>query len=153
MNLLRVDVLIDVQGYETPDAGLFETWANAAYLRDGPAEVSIKVVDAAESAALNAAYRQKSGPTNVLSFPMDFAPPDPAGTVLLGDIALCAPVILDEATGQNKPPVAHWAHMTVHGMLHLQGYDHIQAPDAARMERLEVDILARLGYKSPYEND
>lgn len=153
--MLRVDVLIEVQGYEIPDTRSFEIWANAAYLREEPAEVSIKVVDAAESAELNAAYRGKSGPTNVLSFPMDFAPPDKAGNssgVLLGDIAICAPVILEEAAGQNKPPAAHWAHMTVHGMLHLQGYDHIQEQEAARMEQLEVDIMARLGYKSPYED-
>jgi probable rRNA maturation factor len=86
---------------------------------------------------------------------MDFAPPDEVGTPqgkMLGDIAICVSVILEEAARQDKPILAHWAHMTVHGMLHLQGYDHVQEQDATRMEQLEVDIMARLGYKSPYED-
>ena len=146
---LEVDVCVECDTVPVPDVSNLSAWANAAYRSNEPASVCIKVVDHEESAALNAAYRQKSGPTNVLSFPLDevIAPIDR----LLGDIALCAPVIVAEAVTQHKPVDMHWAHMVIHGILHLQGYDHNDETDAAEMEQLEVDIMAGLGYKNPYE--
>ena len=112
-------------------------------------EVSVRLVDAAEMTQLNAAFRGKPGTTNVLSFPASF--PDALGIPLLGDIVICAPVVREEAAQQGKSHSAHWAHMTVHGTLHLMGYDHTKDEDAAIMEALETDILSALNYSSPYE--
>ena len=109
------------------------------------------MVDTEEMATLNRAYRGKEGPTNVLSFPYDL-PPE-AGLALLGDIVICAPVVAREAREQGKTLDAHWAHMTVHGALHLLGYDHIDEHEAAAMEALETDILARLDYPCPYRGE
>ena len=149
IGLLQVDVCMECDGIAVPGEEQLTAWANAAYRDNAPATVCIKIVGHAESASLNEAYRQKQGSTNVLSFPMDelLAPVER----ILGDIALCAPVIAHEAEDQRKPLDMHWAHMVVHGMLHLQGYDHIADDEAAQMEQLEVDILAGLGYKNPYE--
>jgi probable rRNA maturation factor len=106
------------------------------------------VVDEAESATLNAQYRGKQGPTNVLSFGFD-SPPG-VDVPLLGDLVICAPVVVREALEQGKPGQAHWAHMTIHGVLHLLGYDH-QTPEQAQiMEALEIAALADLGYADPY---
>ena len=105
-------------------------------------------VDEVEIAALNATYRHKSGPTNVLSFPMS---PLPDGSrPIRGDLVLCSPVIAREAHEQGKPASAHWAHMVVHGCLHLCGHDHDQAGQATAMETEERRILAKLGYPDPY---
>jgi probable rRNA maturation factor len=111
-------------------------------------EVSLRIVDAAESAALNQRYRGKAGPTNVLSFPADLPPGVPLAH--LGDIVVCAPVVRDEAREQGKAAEAHWAHMLIHGTLHLVGYDHIAEADARRMEALESRVLADLGWPCPY---
>jgi probable rRNA maturation factor len=111
-------------------------------------EVSIRLVDEAEMAELNSNYRGKSGATNVLSFPTDL--PTDLQLPMLGDIVICAPVVRREAHEQGKPLQAHWAHMTVHGTLHLLGYDHIEDADAAVMEALETDILKQLDYPCPY---
>lgn len=97
---------------------------------------------------LNRDYRGKSGPTNVLSFPADL-PPELA-LPLLGDIVVCAPVVAREAAEQGKPLAAHWAHMAVHGCLHLLGHDHVEEADAVAMETLESTILAQLGFPCPY---
>jgi probable rRNA maturation factor len=150
-NDLCVSVWVDVPRDGVPAEREFVDWCRAAYLGSEPAEVSIKVVGEAESAELNSTYRHKAGATNVLSFPVD-AMGQVEGRRLLGDLAICAPVVLAEARAQGKPPSAHWAHMVVHGMLHLQGYDHIREDEAARMERLEVDIMAGLGYNDPYNH-
>lgn len=112
-------------------------------------EVSVRVVDREEMAQLNATYRHKEGPTNVLSFPAKLPPH--LKLPLLGDIVICAPLVAAEAAAQGKSPRAHWAHMTVHGALHLLGYDHIEEEDAASMEALETTILAQLDYACPYE--
>ncbi len=125
-------------------------WVSAALAgRREEAELTVRVVGEAESAELNGRYRGKRGPTNVLSFPFE-APPG-VDLPLLGDLVVCAPVVAREAADQNKPEEAHWAHMVVHGCLHLLGYDHIGEEQAEAMERLETDILAGLGYPNPYE--
>ena len=112
---------------------------------DAPAEVTVRFVDAEEGRALNRDWRHKDYATNVLSFVYESAP------VVMGDLALCLPVVLAEAAEQGKPVEAHFAHLIVHGMLHLQGYDHeTGAEDAAHMEAKEREILARLGYPDPY---
>lgn len=118
----------------------------AGYSRD--AEISLRLTDEAEMAALNSRYRQRDGATNVLSFPADLPPG--LDLPLLGDIVICTPVVLREADEQGKPAHNHWAHMTVHGCLHLLGYDHIEAADAERMEALETRILHALGLPCPY---
>ncbi|HEY9032811.1 MAG TPA: rRNA maturation RNase YbeY [Pseudomonadales bacterium] len=134
-----------------PADSLLESWLNAACLDKGDnPEVCLRIVDRDEITALNRDYRGKNQPTNVLSFPADL--PEELALPLLGDIVICAGVIADEAAEQGKPLDAHWAHMCIHGMLHLQGYDHQQEQQAIEMETLETDILAGLGYASPYDN-
>lgn len=134
-----------------PDEDDIRRWIESALAghRDGQdTEVSVRFVDREEMTGLNGRYRGKAGPTNVLSFPSDL-PPE-LGLPLLGDIVICAPVVAEEATAQHKPAPAHWAHMTVHGTLHLLGYDHIEDDEAAAMEALETRILAELGIACPY---
>jgi probable rRNA maturation factor len=143
-------------GYALPRAGLpaansFRQWVAAA-LRGAnyrkSAELAIRLVDSDEGRALNRDYRGKDYATNVLSFPAEL-PPE-LKLPLLGDLAICAPVVLREALEQGKQPRDHWAHLTVHGVLHLLGYDHIRARDAEAMEALETHILAGLGIADPY---
>lgn len=112
-------------------------------------EISVRLVDEEEMSRLNETYRDIKGPTNVLSFPADL-PPD-LNLPLLGDIIVCAPVVMTEAAQQGKTTDAHWAHMTIHGTLHLLGYDHIEEEEAAIMEALESAILEQLNYSCPYE--
>ncbi|MDZ7734779.1 MAG: rRNA maturation RNase YbeY [Gammaproteobacteria bacterium] len=111
-------------------------------------EMTVRIVDEHEGSALNFQWRGKQGPTNVLSFPGggmgDIAP------ALLGDIVVCAPIVAREAREQGKELQAHWAHMLIHGTLHLLGYDHQEPADAKRMEQLETDILCNFGYPDPY---
>lgn len=114
---------------------------------EGAAQVTVRFVAADEGRTLNRDYRGKDYATNVLSFP--YLPPPQ----LAGDLVLCLPVVLREAEEQSKPPEAHFAHMIVHGMLHLQGYDHEEEADAELMEAREIEILARLGYPDPYSSD
>ena len=151
---LEIEVQVATTREEYPDAAAFRSWIRAAlqdYGRD--AEVLVRIVDEQESAELNASYRGKQGPTNVLSFPFEAPPGVPAEELgdLLGDLVMCAPVIIREASEQGKSPQAHWAHMTVHGTLHLLGYDHQTDQEAGRMEALETRILAELGFPCPYE--
>lgn len=133
---------------DVPEPALIQTWATAAYLNDIPAVASLLVTDADEMQQLNRQYRDQDKPTNVLSFPIQSLLEDEV--LLLGDIALCAPVIKQEAKQQEKSELAHWAHMVVHGMLHLQGYDHIKDSEAEEMEHMETKILGRLGFENPY---
>ena len=124
--------------------------AAAAHPAGAGVEVSVRVVDADEIRALNERYRQQDKPTNVLSFPAEL-PAAPAGQpALLGDIIICAPVVRSEAEQQGKTLQSHWAHLLVHGTLHLLGYDHLQDADAERMEGLEASILAAHGIANPY---
>ncbi|MGC8121171.1 rRNA maturation RNase YbeY [Marinobacter sp. VGCF2001] len=149
MSMVTVDIQKAFDGSGVPDAGLLETWAEKAWQGDNPTEVTIRIVGDDESRELNHHYRGKDKPTNVLSFPFEA----PAGITvpLAGDLVISAPVVEREAQAQGKPPVAHWAHMVVHGMLHLQGFDHIEDHDAEVMEALEVKLLAQLGFANPYE--
>jgi probable rRNA maturation factor len=143
-------------GYAVPRAGLpaptsFRRWVEAALRgakRRKPAELAIRIVDTAEGRALNRDYRGKDYATNVLSFPAELPP----GLVLplIGDLAICAPVVLREAAEQAKRPRDHWAHLTIHGVLHLLGHDHIEDAEAEAMEALETRILASLGIADPY---
>ena len=137
-----------------PARASFQPWAMAALLAAGQRgrfELSLRVVDNDEGLALNRDFRGKAYATNVLSFPADLPPR--RGPRLLGDIALCAPVVAREAAEQGKPLAAHYAHLIVHGMLHLQGYDHEDEAQAAEMEALERDVLGRLGFPDPYADE
>ena len=131
-----------------PTEMMLQAWAVAAIAGEH-AEVVIRVVDTGESAELNQNYRQKNGPTNVLSFPFE-APPG-ISSEILGDLVICAPVVEAEAAEQGKPLQAHWAHMVVHGLLHLQGFDHVDDNEASMMESEEIAILQGLGFPNPYE--
>lgn len=149
--LPTIDLQLPSQASTVPSLSQFKQWSAAALLEhQGKASLCIRVVDEAESAELNSTYRHKQGPTNVLSFP--FAAPDglELETNYLGDLVICAPVVEREAETQQIPLMAHWAHMTIHGVLHLLGYDHIIAEDAEVMEQLEAQILTQLGFANPY---
>ncbi|WP_372964320.1 rRNA maturation RNase YbeY [Marinobacter sp.] len=149
MSQLTVDFQKVYEGEGVPDKPGFQAWAERAWRGAAPSEVTIRIVGIEESQALNLQYRGKDRPTNVLSFPFEA----PAGIKLplAGDLVICAPVVEKEAQEQHKEPVAHWAHMVIHGMLHLQGYDHINDEDAEVMESLEIQLLAQLGFANPYE--
>ncbi len=134
----------------SPDVAQFRRWVRAALAGHKAAvELCIRIVTKNESRRLNAQYRGSDKPTNVLSFPSTV--PATLKQALLGDLVICAQVVASEAREQGKQPDAHWAHMTVHGVLHLLGYDHHKKQDAERMEALERKILARLGYPDPYQ--
>lgn len=128
-----------------PGRARFRRWAKAALARD--AGLTLRLVDAPEGRALNRRYRRKDYPTNVLTFAYDDRSP------LYGDIVLCAPVIAQEARRQGIAAEAHYAHLTVHGMLHLQGYEHEHPHAAAVMESLESAIVTKLGYADPYHRE
>lgn len=113
------------------------------------AEITIRIVDEAESQQLNHTYRQKNKPTNVLSFP--FESPIDIEVPLLGDLIICKQVVEKEAIEQHKLLISHWAHMIVHGCLHLLGYDHIVDEEAKEMENIEIDIMKQLGFDDPYQ--
>jgi probable rRNA maturation factor len=151
--VLAVEVQFAQSGPSVPDARQIADWARAAWQAPGQdAEVVVRVTDEAESRQLNCDYRGKDSPTNVLSFPFGPLPP---GIDLphIGDLVICAPVVAREARQQGKSAEAHWAHMVVHGMLHLQGYDHQTDEQAGTMERLEKEILAGLGLPAPYADE
>ena len=132
-----------------PSHASIAAWAHAALAGAGPgsAEITARLVDGAESARLNARYRGKRGATNVLSF--GYGPP-PGRDGLCGDLVICAPVVRREAAAQDKALRAHWAHMVVHGIMHLRGFDHVHEDDARIMEALEIRAVKRLGFPNPY---
>ena len=132
-----------------PTAEQIEQWATAAVQpQSDEVEMTVRIVDEAESHALNLNYRGKDRPTNVLSFP--FECPDEVELPLLGDLVICRQVVEREAQEQDKSLMAHWAHMVVHGSLHLLGYDHIEDDEAEKMESLETQIMTGLGFADPY---
>ncbi|AUZ74080.1 MULTISPECIES: rRNA maturation RNase YbeY [Aeromonas] len=135
-----------------PNEAQLQGWLDGTILGfQQEAEVTVRIVDEAESNELNLTYRGKDKPTNVLSFPFE-APPG-LELPLLGDLVICRQVVEREAAEQGKPLMAHWAHMVVHGSLHLLGYDHIEDDEAEEMEALERDIMQELGFADPYLND
>ena len=147
--ILHLETQFAVDASGMPSEADFRTWTEAALAgRREQAELLIRIVDTDEMTGLNERYRNKSGPTNVLSFP--FQAPKPVASDLLGDLVICAPVVRQQAIVQGKPERAHWAHMTVHGVLHLLGFDHQEARDAEVMEALETELLGRLGFPAPY---
>jgi probable rRNA maturation factor len=148
------EVILDLQNAcaeqsGLPEASQFQHWLDAVLPQFQPvSEVTIRLVDEAESHHLNMTYRGKDKPTNVLSFPFE-APPG-IELPLLGDLIICRQVVEQEAIDQEKLLLAHWAHMVVHGCLHLLGYDHIVDEEAEEMESLETEIMQSLGYPDPY---
>ena len=161
--------IVDIQKIstlDTPSENDFQQWAEAALHNQAlhnqtrqhqkpDAEVTIRLVDEPESQALNLQYRDKDKPTNVLSFPFEMPEGLPAEAIaeiqLIGDLIICVPVIEREAREQNKKLAQHWAHIVIHGILHLLGYDHIEETDAEEMEQLERDILTTLNIDDPYQ--
>lgn len=156
----RVDVQVTSEEGGLPDEAEIGRWLSAAAAASGRAlpsgaEVSVRIVDDAEIRELNSRYRGKDRPTNVLAFPaaLDDLPGLPRDSaLLLGDLVICAPVVRREAEEQGKLPAHHWAHMLVHGFLHLVGFDHQEDDEASVMEALEIRILADQGLGNPYED-
>ncbi len=146
--------IVDIQNVcnakKLPPTELFQQWVDAtlSIVTEQEFELTIRLVNIAESQQLNKQYRQKDKPTNVLSFP--FEVPEGIELNLLGDLVICAQVVEEEAKAQNKDLFDHWTHMVIHGCLHLLGYDHINDTDANEMETLEVKILAKLDIANPY---
>ena len=150
MGSIFVDLQIATENIEgLPTEEQIVQWATAAVQPEGDeVEMTVRIVDEAESHELNLTYRGKDRPTNVLSFP--FECPDEVELQLLGDLVICRQVVEREAAEQEKPLMAHWAHMVVHGSLHLLGYDHIEDNEAEEMESLETQIMQGLGFDDPY---
>jgi probable rRNA maturation factor len=146
---LSIDIQKACASEDSPDEDSITRWVSAA-IRDerDECELSIRIVDELESADFNQRYRGKSGATNVLSFPFDAVTPEPLP--ILGDLVICAPVLVREAAEQQKTTTAHWAHIVIHGVLHLLGYDHIEDQDAEQMESLETEIMLVLDFPPPY---
>ena len=153
---LHVDIQVASTSQNLPNQGQIDQWALAAITaacqasgqERQEAEISLRIVDNDEGTELNEHWRQKQGPTNVLSFPSDF--PAELNLPLLGDLVVCSPVVEREALEQGKSLQAHWAHMIVHGTLHLLGYDHIADEEAQEMEALESQVIQQLGFPDPY---
>ena len=164
---VHLEIQRSIAGGNVPRDERFQAWVEAALAgRAGDFNLAIRIVGEDEALRYNLGYRGKDYATNVLSFPMELPEGLPGelseellhemfeqdDVSLLGDIALCAPVIKQEAMQQSKTEEEHWAHMVVHGMLHLQGFDHLDAEQTREMERLEIKILGTLGYTNPYND-
>lgn len=144
-----VEIQYASQARDLPREADLRYWAGLALMEaDRKSELVIRIVDEPEGRDLNRQYRERDYATNVLSFPFE-APPG-LDLPILGDIVICAPVVAGEAVAQDKAVLAHWAHIVIHGALHLLGYDHIENAEAERMEKLETALLAKLGYPDPY---
>ncbi|MBF0751229.1 MULTISPECIES: rRNA maturation RNase YbeY [Pasteurellaceae] len=150
MSSMLIDLQIATENIQDlPTEQQIIQWATAAVQPESEnMEMTVRIVDEAESHELNLTYRGKDRPTNVLSFP--FECPDAVELPLLGDLVICRQVVEREAKEQGKPLMAHWAHMVVHGSLHLLGYDHIEDDEAEEMESLETQIMQNLGFADPY---
>ncbi|MGI9251213.1 MAG: rRNA maturation RNase YbeY [Pseudohongiellaceae bacterium] len=155
MPALEIEISSESSNHWTPDKAACHKWLlqalHAAHF-DTPCQVSLRFADREESAALNLKFRSKQGASNVLSFPsaLPDALPEAPGYQLLGDIVICPEIVVGEAQEQGKPAEAHWAHLLIHGILHLIGHDHQQSAAAAAMESLEIQSLEKLGYPNPY---
>jgi probable rRNA maturation factor len=157
--MLEIDLQWAIDEQPMPTLEQCQRWAQAALQNDNAyqeVEMVVRIVDENESQQLNRDYRGIDKPTNVLSFPFE----QPPGLLelgeelpYLGDLVVCAQVVIDEAKEQNKSLESHWAHMIVHGTLHLQGFDHIEDEEAHEMESLECEIMQDLGYENPYAQD
>ena len=144
---LKIEVQIASDAPGLPSVPQIQAWSEAA-APGLDAELVVRIVDEGEGRELNRAYRGRDAPTNVLSFP--FQPPAGIPCTLLGDVVLCAPVVIQEVRSQGRDLQAHWAHLVIHGVLHLRGFDHQDPAQAREMEAQEVQALARLGFPDPY---
>jgi probable rRNA maturation factor len=150
MNFIEIQIIYQSEGQPEPEQ--IQRWVDAALEGYQPdTEIVVRIVDEQESAELNEQYRHKPGPTNILSFPVEV--PDGIELDLLGDLVICAPVLEKEALEQHKVLADHWAHIIVHGVLHLLGYDHIDEAEAELMESKEIAILDTLNILNPYRQD
>jgi len=148
--LLNNVLLNNETGLNVPSLSQFSTWVKAVNdFHNDEFQVSIEIVNKSTSQELNETYRNKNKPTNVLSFPLDL--PEFVEEILIGDLAICAEVVDFEAQEQNKDVISHWAHLTIHGCLHLLGYDHINDDEADEMESIEIQLLASLNISNPYD--
>lgn len=146
-----MNLMLDLQiacDEKTPSQADFENWVATAIAAMDEAEITIRLVDKNEITELNDQYRHQNKATNVLSFPAEL--PDHIDLPLLGDLVICAAVVIEEAAQQQKNTADHWAHMVIHGTLHLLGYDHVDDDEAEIMEALEIKLLAKLGIDNPY---
>jgi len=151
--MLELDLQIASEAPDLPSEADFRSWCELALRqRQNDSELTIRLVDEAEGRELNKTWRHKDYATNVLSFPAD-VPDELLDIPLLGDLVICAPVVTREAAEQGKSAQAHWAHLVIHGCLHLLGYDHIDDAEAEEMEGLERELLAELGHPDPYAAD
>lgn len=149
---LALDLQIVSAAEQLPELADFEQWVSAVLTSQyDSAALTIRLVDEAEMIALNQQYRQKAAPTNVLSFPFETELQEFLAEPLLGDIIICIPVVAREAAAQKITEQSHWAHLVIHGVLHLLGYDHIEENEAVIMENLESDIMQHLGFADPYQ--
>ncbi|KAF3977882.1 MAG: rRNA maturation RNase YbeY [Methylococcales symbiont of Iophon sp. n. MRB-2018] len=145
-----IDFQLHSKSKKIPSESLFQTWVNSVLIdKYEDSEIVIRIVDEAEMTRFNEQYRDKQGSTNILSFP--FQVPQGIESVLLGDLLLCAPVIEEEAWQQKKPLNHHWAHIIVHGLLHLLDYDHSDEVNAEKMETKEIEILKTIKITNPYQ--
>jgi probable rRNA maturation factor len=152
--IATIDLQLATEHEHLPTLSQLSKWVDATLAATEAiptSELTIRIVDKEESRSLNHQYRGFDKPTNVLSFPFD-APPG-IELNLLGDLVICAPIVEKEATEQSKTQISHWAHLVIHGTLHLLGYDHIEDEEAEEMETLEKVIMDTLGYPNPYKDD
>ena len=151
--MIDLDVQLASEAADLPGEADLRHWCELALRqRSADSELTIRVVDEAEARELNHTWRHKDYATNVLSFPADI-PDGILDIPLLGDLVICAPVVAREAAEQGKLLTAHWAHLVIHGCLHLLGYDHIEEAEAQEMETLERELLAELGHPDPYNDE
>ena len=150
--MLNINIQNACSDPNIPNEEQLQQWALLALgKRVAAGALTLRIVDAAESQGLNHHYRQQDKPTNVLAFPFEAFPGLEPREPIIGDVVICTAIVNQEATQQHKTANAHWAHIVIHGVLHLLGYDHIEASQAKVMESLEIDLLQQLGYADPYE--
>lgn len=145
---LELDLQLTGEWAQLPAAEDFEAWVKSTLEPGSNVELTVRVVGREESRELNKTFRGKDSATNVLSFPAEL--PEGIDLPLLGDIVICAPLVAEEAAEQGKAVSDHWAHLTIHGVLHLMGYDHLDDDEAEAMESLEISLLESLGINNPY---